>query len=312
MKKRLPTHAALPAVSVVLCTYNGATYLPELLASLAAQSIQIDRLVLRDDGSNDDSVTIARSWAERCRIKFLLVREPDLRLGPARSFLTALAAAGPAEVHLLADQDDVWLPTKVERAVEAIRRVTSGPALYASRLQVVDASLRPLGAPPPAAGLSFAGAACESVLTGCTMAMNEELRLLAAREISDAVIMHDWWLYLLASAAGRIVFDHEPTLLYRQHGQNAIGAAGSGLSAWAVRLRLAVDGPSGGRRAQLREFGRIYQDVLPQEARRLVRLLTSDDSSWWIRWRTAWTAPIARRKWLDRIGTRVAIMRNRF
>lgn len=300
------------AVSVVLCTYNGRRFLPELLASLAAQSTPVDRLVLRDDGSSDDSVALVRAWAEQCGITLHEVASLPERLGPARAFLSALAASGPAAVHFLADQDDVWLPHKIERAVAALQLLPPGPALYASRLNVVDAALQSLRLSSHPGRLCFASAACESLLSGCTMALNEPLRRLAEREVPLVVSMHDWWLYLLASATGHIAFDDEPTVLYRQHAQNALGAGPAGLRALTSRLRQALSAPGRVRRAQLLEFQRIHGDQLPADARQLVRQLVNDDASGWSRLRRALTVPIARRTWVDRAGTRLAIMRKRF
>jgi Glycosyl transferase family 2 len=301
-------------VSVVLCTFNGQRFLPELLASLASQSMPPQRLVLRDDGSGDDSASLVRAWTRLHGVALQELAAAAQPLGPARAFLTALAASPPADVHLLADQDDVWLPHKVERAARALQSLPQpGPGLYASRLQVVDQQLRPLRLSTHPGRLSFASAACESLLTGCTMALNEPLRQLAAKELPRAVEMHDWWLYLLASAAGRIVFDDEPTLLYRQHAQNALGAGPLGWRALAGRLQRALTGPAGVRRAQLLELRRIHGDRLPRDAQELVQQLVGEDSARaWSRLRRALTVPIARRRWLDRTGTRVALLRNRF
>ena len=313
-RARMMKSNGTPLVSVVLCTYNGELYLQELLDSLSAQSTPVDRLVLRDDGSRDNTVDLVRHWAVRQGIQLDELRGAEMRLGPARSFLTALVRSAPADVHLLADQDDVWLPTKVERAVAALLNEDQPrlPVLYASRLQIVDETLNPLGLSPCPAKLSFPSAACESLLTGCTMALNEELRLLASRGVPDCVAMHDWWLYMLASATGRVLFDVHPTVMYRQHGANVIGVETTGWRKLHARIRRFAFGRPGVRRRQLLEFRTLYADVLSPPARALVEALVPNNTGVWSRIQTAWQAPIVRQAWHDRLATRLAILTNRF
>jgi len=301
-----------PAISVVLCTYNGARFLPELLESLAKQTLPVDRIVLRDDGSTDGSEDLVRAWTLARHVELVHVTEPPVRMGPARSFLTALGAGGPAFVHLLADQDDVWLPTKIERAYAALRAAGVSPCLYASRQQLVDASLRPIGTSPRPGPLAFSSAAYESQLTGCTMAFNESLREFACRYTPVHMLMHDWWLYLLASATGRVVFDDMPTILYRQHSHNMVGASPTGLAALWKRLRRAASSPGATRSRQLKEFGDCYADALSLAQMSLIDSLTTPPRSWRQRALIALTVPVQRRGWLNRAGTRLSILRGRF
>jgi glycosyltransferase involved in cell wall biosynthesis len=300
-------------VSVVLCTYNGALYLQQMLDSLAAQTLPVRRLVLRDDGSSDDSLAIVARWADRRGLELRRLDAHGTRLGPAHAFLTALIESGPADVHLLADQDDVWLPDKVERAVRALAADDNEPALYASSLQVVNHTLSPLWTTPTPRCLSFASAACESVLTGCTMALNEPLRALVADGgIHDEMLMHDWWLYLVSSAFGRIEFDPQPSVLYRQHGDNAIGAERAGLTLALLRLRRFAAGEPRVRQRQLLAFCRAYGDRLPASARELAAVMERSQQGSWQRLAAAVRAGITRQRWHDAVATRVAILTNRF
>jgi glycosyltransferase involved in cell wall biosynthesis len=302
----------VPTVSVILCTYNGEKYLPALLESLSAQTTAVERIVIRDDGSRDRSVPIVDEWCARHGVEMVHIQVPERRLGPALSFLATLTESRPAKLHLLADQDDVWLPDKIERAAVALRLAGPDPALYASRLQIVDASLHPIGLSSLPTSLTFHNAIYENQLTGCTMAINEAMRLLVCRGMPTSALMHDWWLYLIASAVDSIIYDDVPSLMYRQHAHNAVGAAPSGLRAIAGRTWRAASSRAGQRAAQLRDFGRLYKDLLPQAEQRLIQILTDDGASLDKRWRTAWTVPVIRRTWLDRLGTRVAIMRGLF
>lgn len=301
-----------PLVSIVLCTYNGARHLPALLHSLNTQTLQPTRLVLRDDRSSDDSAALVQAWARRSGLALQTVAPSAQRLGPAQAFLRALAASEPAGLHLLADQDDVWLPTKIERAWAVVSRSPALPTLYASRLRIVDASLAPIGLTAVPRRLGLASAVCESLLTGCTMALNEPLRVLAARGAPEAVAMHDWWLYLLASATGQVHFDAEPTVLYRQHETNVIGAERPGWHLLQTRWRRFATGPSGIRRNQLAAFRDLFSDQLKAADRDMVDALIESAPSLPARWLTALRVPIERQRWHDRIATRLALATGRF
>jgi len=298
-------------ISVVLCTYNGAAYLPEMLASLAQQSRRPDRLVHRDDGSSDGSAGIVRRWASAQRVDYREIDPQSPRLGPAKSFLSALCGSPPADVHFLADQDDVWLPTKIERAASTLEEHAGTPALYASRLQIVDRLLRPIGVSPTPTRLSFGSASCESLLTGCTMALTEQLRvLLASRALPDIRTMHDWWLYLLASATGTVHFDSCPTVLYRQHGANVLGFEARGWQQLLKRWRRFITSANV-RSHQLQELRERYADAMTPEALALSDLLAAS-TSWRRRARAAVRAPVERQRRHDELATRLSILSGRF
>jgi glycosyltransferase involved in cell wall biosynthesis len=226
-----------PIVTVILATYNGSRYLPAQLESLARQTVRPSRIVVRDDGSVDDSLALVKQWAGHQRIACQVIIGPNL--GPARSFLTASAQAKDSDYYFFCDQDDVWLEDKIERAVTSLSAEQGKPMLYASRLQVVDQKLQPLRQSELPAHLSFSSAAYESLLTGCTMGFNNEFRKLLLTPLPRFVLMHDWWCYLLATGVegAGLVYDGRPTILYRQHATNAVGAGPIGFKALKTRLK---------------------------------------------------------------------------
>ena len=305
--------ARRPLVTVVLATYNGERFLPEQLASLAAQTHPPERLVLRDDGSSDGSVQIVRAWAQHAGVALQEVGGP--RLGPARSFLTALQAAEPADLYLFCDQDDVWKSDKIERALGLVPWGDSAPpALCATRLEVVDAQLGFLRLSALPEGLSFASACCESLLTGCTMAFNRAFRDLLVRALPEQAAMHDWWCYLLASGAqgAMLYFDPTPTVLYRQHGANTLGAGPVGWSALRARLRRFAGPDSAMRSRQLHELARLHGAALAPHACAVLNPLLAAKRGWAGRWRAALTAPIRRQSLLATLTTRLSLLANRF
>jgi glycosyltransferase involved in cell wall biosynthesis len=222
-------------VVVLMSTYNGERYVRKQAESILAQLPEGGRLLIRDDGSHDQTVAVIESMQD---LRISLVRGRNI--GFVRSFLMLLAEApNDADMVMLSDQDDIWLPDKVARAWATIGASGSVPTLYCCRLRLVGPDLSPLGLSPlwPRPP-SFQNALTENIVTGCTAAINPAaLRLL--RECGDTgrIYFHDWWLYLVVSAFGQVVFDPEPTILYRQHGGNAIGM-GAGLARYWTILRF--------------------------------------------------------------------------
>ncbi len=212
---------AAPRVVVLMSTYHGERHVAEQLRSILAQLPTGGRIVVRDDGSTDGTVAAVQALRDD---RIAVSRGPNLGFG--RSFLTLLASVPPeADMVMFADQDDFWLPGKIARAWQSLQRFGERPALYGSAQMIADAQLRPLHATRAwAHAPSFEGALVENMITGCTAALNRPaLRLLQRAGVPQGVHFHDWWLYLVISAFGHVVFDPEPTLLYRQHGANQIG-----------------------------------------------------------------------------------------
>lgn len=220
-------------VAVLMSTYEGERFVEAQVRSILDQLPPQGWLLVRDDGSRDSTVARIGAFGDpRIRIT------QGANVGFAASFFALLESVPPeAQCIMLADQDDVWLPAKIERACSALQR-HSGPALYFSRLQLVDESLRPLGLTAEwPRGPSFANALAENIVTGCTIALNRAALHLVLR-LGDAsrLRFHDWWIYLVVSAFGEVIADPEPTILYRQHGGNVVGR-GAGWRRYLVNLR---------------------------------------------------------------------------
>lgn len=233
-------------VAILLALCNGSRFIEEQLDSLAAQTHTDWRLTVSDDGSRDDGPMRVRRWA---------ARHPDRKIGMlcgpragfSRNFLHLLASVGPGtRFASFADQDDVWLPGKLARAVDALSRVPDRePALYCARTWICDARLGDLQRSerwplPP----SFRNALVQNIAAGNTIVVNRAgLRLLqaAARRVED-VAAHDWWAYqIITGAGGTVIHDPAPSVLYRQHDANVIGA-NRGLRAHLRRVSIVVRG----------------------------------------------------------------------
>lgn len=213
-------------VTIVMATYNGAKNIDAQLGSLAAQTHTNWSLIVSDDGSTDDTMQrVARFAAEHPGHRIIRLRGP--KKGSAMNFLSLLRAAGNAPFVAFADQDDVWLPDRLERGL-AVLAAIHGPAVYGGRTIIADAELKPLRLSPNFSRRpEFRNALVQNIAGGNTMLLNRaalDILQPASAKVSD-LIAHDWWTYQMVTAVGgRMIWDRRPTVLYRQHGNNQIGA----------------------------------------------------------------------------------------
>lgn len=219
-------------------------------------------------------------------------------VGVTSSFLRLLSASA-GDVVAFCDQDDVWRHDHIERGVAALAGRT-GPGLWFSNLMVTDAALRGLGRHDLVRrGPSFANALVENVAYGCTMLLNRPAVDLLRAPLPEYVPMHDAWCYLVVSAFGEVVYDPEPTVCYRQHGQNTVGVGGRRLSRWSRRVRKAWS-PEYVRdwTRQAEELRRLHGDRLPDHRRRELEAFLAPEAAGRLRY--AITGAAHRQ---DRVGT---------
>lgn len=223
-------------VAVMMAVYNGENFLKDQLESIVNQTYKDWVLYVRDDGSSDGSVGILTSYANRFPGSIVLIDCPSYGKRGSKSNFAAIHNWVKTNTHhqyfMFADQDDIWLPNKIEvtvNKVKEVERISGGPVLVHSDLEVVDKDLNSLG------DSFFAYRALnpeikdirhllvQNNITGCTMAWNQQLNELVDLTY-DNIVMHDWWMALVASSFGTIDYIATPTIKYRQHGNNVVGA----------------------------------------------------------------------------------------
>jgi len=215
-------------IAILLGLYNGGATIDAQMQSFVTQSHENWSLIVSDDASNDKGTAQVEKFAGTVTNQVRLVEGPQQ--GFAQNFLNLLVEAGPTvPLVALSDQDDVWLPDKLARAVEMLKTVPEDrPALYASRTIICDSNLNPLRPSPDfSRPPSFENALVQSIGGGNTMVLNRAALNLAqeTRPHVRGIVAHDWWLYqLITGAGGQVVFDQTPSVLYRQHPTNLIGA----------------------------------------------------------------------------------------
>jgi len=216
------------SVDILLSTYNGEKFLQQQIDSLLNQTCPQINIIIRDDGSTDSTIDIiSRICAQDKRVRF--IDDTLAGMGAGKSFLELLKHS-EAPYIMFCDQDDVWKPEKVEISLHAISDQNQ-PCLAHSDLQVVDEQLNTIAESYIArSGLakepSFDSLLVQNNVTGCTVIFNDKLRSLALEMQPSFITMHDWWLALLASMYGTVLFIDKPLIMYRQHSNNVVGSRG--------------------------------------------------------------------------------------
>ncbi|MFT8308611.1 glycosyltransferase [Acetobacter malorum] len=218
------------SVAILLSLYNAVPYLQQQLNSLLQQTRPDWTLYWRDDGSTDTSLTIMHQFAQQVgkeRCVEVMPRNGE-HLGVTASYATLLAHTLPTLSVAFCDQDDVWFPDKLERGLRALATAPeSTPALYCTRQTLTDKNLRPTGLSPELPDTTgFLPAMTQNIATGCTLMLSPAACALLRKAMpAPTFLLHDWWAYLMVSGAGgRILTDNQPSLFYRQHEKNAVGA----------------------------------------------------------------------------------------
>jgi len=229
-------------IAILLSTYNGEKYIKEQLESILKQTYQKFVLIVRDDGSKDKTVEILENYS--LKDKRILLIETGSNVGIKQSFFYLLNYAlqyTNAQYFMFCDQDDVWLPGKLEFFLK--KAVSKYPQLLHSDLVVVNEKLNKIADSfwnyqnlnPEFKTLNYL--LVQNNITGCAMMINRELAKIV--KYHENMIMHDWWIGLIASMFGKIEYIRIPTVLYRQHANNDIGANKYGLGYVLKKLKTS-------------------------------------------------------------------------
>ncbi|WP_047150872.1 glycosyltransferase family 2 protein [Aneurinibacillus tyrosinisolvens] len=300
-------------IQILLSTYNGEKYLEQQLDSLL-QQIHLDiEILVRDDGSTDETLKILNRYRAHKNIKVMSERN----IGVVKSFLNLISiSSDTADYFAFCDQDDFWESDKLLRAVESLEEIPADvPAMYCSQAELVNENLEGIGRMPQLTHApSFANALVQNIATGCTVVFNHAAKQVLLRRLpnSSNIIMHDWWVYLVVSAFGNVIYDPEPRILYRQHSSNSIGAKSSFIHKWVARLRQFIN--RGNRlfiTKQVEEFRDIYGSMLSPDYTTMLENFIDGRKTVTGRIRYALSGEAYRQSALDNIIFRILIVLNR-
>lgn len=263
----------LPKVEILLSTYQGQDFLAEQLKSIEGQQGVNWHLFWRDDQSTDKSVEILNGFSDKNPGRVSNLKEPLKNLGVVKSFMLLLSKAPESDFYSFCDQDDVWFPDKIKRAVTEIEKHSPDvPVLYCSRQMLVDENLKPIGLSKKIKKKpTFRNALTQNIATGCTIVLNKSARSIVLSIKVQKTSAHDWLAYLAVTAAGGVViFDEEPSLLYRQHQKNVIGVPNFRQRA----IKVLAQGPSKFLTVFYDRIETLKNATLTEDSKELVLLLS--------------------------------------
>lgn len=209
-------------VLILLSTYNGEKYLREQIESLIAQEDIYIKILVRDDGSNDDTLLILQEYKDKGVLDFYT----GGNLKPARSFMELIFKAPEADYYALCDQDDVWDKHKVSVAVKKLKCQIK-PALYYCAMNIVDQNLNKYGyyfrEESKSKSLEYSCLFGDEI-AGCTMVLNKKLMKAIRIYNPGFITMHDGWIHRICLCVnGEVIGDSNAYIQYRQHGRNTVG-----------------------------------------------------------------------------------------
>jgi glycosyltransferase involved in cell wall biosynthesis len=288
----------IDSIDILISAFNGSNFIGRQIDSILGQTYENWQLIIRDDGSTDNTSEIIRKYQERYPGKIAAVLDGkqamNVNLGASQGFARVLERS-TAKYTMFCDQDDVWLPFKIEKTLEKMKGLEaiyqeSTALMVHTDLRVVDRELNTIGdslwqlqhlAPQNCSYLNRL--LMQNGITGCTVMINRKLRELAT-PIPPEAIMHDYWLALAAAAFGRIAYLKAPTILYRQHGANDTGA-----KKYTIGFILKKSGDKSfvkdnlnTKQRQAKEFYRRYREDLSNRQKELLEdFLTLGHKGFW-------------------------------
>ncbi len=263
-------------IDILLATYNAQRFIKEQLESILNQTFSDWNLIVYDDGSNDDTLSIINAYVNRYpeKIKFI---NNDNRFGSALGSFSFLLTVTNSQYVMFCDQDDVWQSDKIEKTLKKMQEMEKKhgniPLLVHANLTVVDKHLSIISdslwqyqnIDPKKDTLNRF--LLDNTVTGCTMMINRALAL-QVNNIPRDVIMHDWYIAMTSSVFGKIAYVDEPLMFYRQHSKNDTGAKQYG---WRYFVNKFLRKPSFDKYTlQAKAFLEIYDDQLDDKDKEML------------------------------------------
>ena len=270
-------------VEILLATHNSQKYIDQLMDSLLEQTLPDIHILVSDDGSLDDTKNILNRYAKENK-NVTVLKNPSV-LGGAKENFFRLIEDADAEYILFADHDDVWYPDKAEKTLEVMRCMEKEkgwdvPLLVHTDLEVVDTDLKTI-APSMMKVQKLGKKFCDlnnflpqNHVTGCTIMVNRALVKKVKYTDIKPIVMHDWWMALIASAFGGIGFLDRSTIKYRQHTENEIGAVDTRDPGYVTERLLGMETMKQRLHdtyRQAEEFYKTYGDELSEKDAQMVR-----------------------------------------
>lgn len=263
---------------VLMSTYNGEKYLSQQLDSLLEQDLRPDKILIRDDGSKDDTVAILEDYSSRYGfIQYFC----GPNKGPARSFWELICNCEDADYYALCDQDDVWFKDKLSTAVNRLEEEDSQiPLLYCSRYTLTDGLLNPINSDvSPLYNYSdFPHSLIYHTAPGCTFVFNHEARKQIVKYDleQEYFLIHDAIIHKVVCMFGKMILDPASHMYYRQHGNNEIGMNANVFKVFIGRVNRFLNGKIRNYRSNTaKSLLKVYGEQCTEENRRLLEIVAN-------------------------------------
>ena len=256
-----------PKIAVLLATHHPSEYVLEQIESIKNQELVEPIIYWGDFNSTQEELEMLKSALAGVDHRVFAVQ----KAGPAANFFKLLENCNERFIAF-ADQDDIWLPRKLYTQYKMLEEVHEVPALIHSNSLLLEGNVirtkRNL-----CHGHSFDDLAFTNCCQGCTMLINQEARLQILKNLPKDIIWHDWWIALVVSLTGRVLFSIEPDTIYRLHVGNTIG-----IPTRLRRLYRYLDRPRGQVRYQIVSAIRIFSNhpLILTNSRRYQRMLSDN------------------------------------
>ncbi len=259
-------------IAVLLATYNSEKYIREQLDSILNQTYKNISITVSDDFSKDSTVKILEEYLKDHENISIIKSETPLKSAQA-NFWFLLKNAPKADYYMFCDHDDVWKNEKIQKSLNKMLEIESEekPALVHTDLFVVDKNLSLISdsmfsMQKLSKTQTLENTLIQNNVTGCTMMINGALRDLALKkQDTENMLMHDWFLAILCLATGFVGFVDEPLILYRQHGNNEVGAKDAGKVSYVMKKATQIKKNKESIKStfiQAREIAETYKDEL--------------------------------------------------
>ena len=209
----------MESVLVMMSSYNGGKYIEEQIDSILKQEGVNVKLLVRDDGSIDNTCSILDDYKN----KGLLEWYRGDNMGWKGSFMYMAVHSPENEYYAFSDQDDYWKPNKLSTALDTLRRMPTGPNLYMSNVIYWENGVDKGLSLPDKVRTDLHHSLLFSESFGCTMLFNKELMQIVKKHPPRIDVAHDFWFTQVASILGNIYYDRNSYILYRQHSNNQLG-----------------------------------------------------------------------------------------
>ena len=236
---------------VLMSTYNGDKYLRQQLDSLINQDLQTSEILIRDDGSSDETINILEEYSSK--YTFIKYYYGDNK-GPAKSFFDLLNKCDDADYYALCDQDDVWFKDKLSTAVNLLKNEDDNiPLLYCGRFTLTDQDLNPLNSNISKlySYTDFAHSLIYHTAPGCTFVFNHKTKeLIKKYDVEkEYCVIHDALIHKIVAMFGKVILDNESHMYYRQHNNNVYGLTANKLKEFIHRIKNFTNGNVSGYRS---------------------------------------------------------------